>query len=338
MQDLLNNAWQYIQSLEIGPKNIIEIVILAYLSYHLMAWIKRTRTWFLFRGIFVLLLFVILAGVFDLTVITYLAERTLSVLVIALFIIFQPELRAALEQLGQNNYVTKLFGPGRERAQASRYSAEVTDELVRAAYAMAKTKTGALIVVERDIPLDEFAKTGITLDSVVSSELLINIFEKNTPLHDGAVVIRGNRVMAATCYLPLTSSLEVDKLYGTRHRAAIGVSEETDSLTIVVSEETGEVSLAMGGELKHGLNPDELKSELAVLEQDEAERTARSFLGLNSRSRKKKQKKEKTARTKKEADKAKEENDGPENAADAPELTEQPETAAPDREEVPHEE
>ena len=135
-------------------------------------------------------------------------------------------------------------------------------ELIHAAYAMGEVKTGALIVVEQNIILQEYEKTGIAMDSLISSQLLINIFEHNTPLHDGAVIVRGNRVVAATCYLPLSDNMELSKQLGTRHRAGVGISEATDSLTIIVSEETGQVSVARGGELSRGLNSKQLREVL----------------------------------------------------------------------------
>ena len=265
MREFFSTIWQSVKAIEFEPKNIIEIVILAILIYYIVVWIKNSRTWFLFRGILVLLIFIGIANLLELNVITFIADRTLSVLVIALLIIFQPELRLALEQLGQQNYLSKLFGPSR-RSDEGLHTEEVTQAILDAVYAMAKTKTGALIVLEREINLDEYIKTGIRLDALVSSALLVNIFEHNTPLHDGAVIMRGARVVAATCYLPLTGNLEIDKELGTRHRAAIGMSEENDSLVIVVSEETGLVSLASGGVLKHGLMPEDLRLELAVME------------------------------------------------------------------------
>ena len=279
MQQIFANLVQSIKSIQIAPKNIIEILVLAYLIYHLLKWVKNTRTWFLLRGIGLLLLFVFLANVFELNVLTYIADKTLSVLLIALLVIFAPELRQALEQLGQNNYFARLFGTERLRDNAM-HTKEVTGELVKAVTAMSKSKTGALIVIEREIRLDEYVKTGIPVDGVVSSALLINIFEKNTPLHDGAVIMQGGRVVAATCYLPLSGNPDINKAYGTRHRAAIGISEATDSLTIVVSEETGAISIAVGGVMKHNLTAKQLRTELEIMEQrDETTAESSTLLG-----------------------------------------------------------
>ncbi len=279
MQELLAKLVQYVKSMQIAPKNIIEIVVLAVLIYHLLRWVKNTRTWFILKGVGLLLLFVLLVNIFELNVLTFIAEKTLSVLLITLLVIFAPELRQALEQIGQSNFFSRLFGTARLRSNAL-HTKEVTGELVRAAFTMSKSRTGALIVIEREIRLDEYVKTGIPVDGVVSSALLINIFEKNTPLHDGAVIMRGGRVVAATCYLPLSTNLEINKSYGTRHRAAIGISEVTDSLTIVVSEETGAVSLAVGGALKHALTAEQLRHELEIMEEkDEKETEGSSLLG-----------------------------------------------------------
>ncbi|MBQ6196960.1 MAG: diadenylate cyclase CdaA [Lachnospiraceae bacterium] len=286
MQQLLARLIEYVRLMRIEPKNILEMAILAYLIYQLLKWVKNTRTWFLLRGIGLLLVFVFLANIFELNVLVYIADRTLSVLLTALLVIFSPELRQALEQIGQNNYFSRLFGTERLKANALHTKA-VTGELVKAAFSMSKSRTGALIVIEREIRLDEYIKTGIEVDAATSSALLINIFEKNTPLHDGAVIMRGGRVVAATCYLPLSTNPDINKSYGTRHRAAIGISEVTDSLTIIVSEETGEVSFAVGGKMRHNLSPDELRLELEIMEQKDEERAeSRSLLNrLRSRRR-----------------------------------------------------
>ena len=275
---ILQNYLNQIHMPNLRWTDIVEILILAFLVYHILKWIKNTRTWFLLKGLGLLLLFVFLVNVFKLNVLTFIAEKTLSILVMALLVIFAPELRAALEQLGQSNFISGLFGTARLRSNAF-HTKEITGELVKAAFAMGRSRTGALIVIEREIRLDEYVKTGIPVDAVASSALLINIFEKNTPLHDGAVIMRGGRVVAATCYLPLSSNQEISKSYGTRHRAAIGISEATDSLTIVVSEETGDVSLAIGGALKHALTPDQLRHELEIMEARDENETDSSVLG-----------------------------------------------------------
>ncbi len=267
MREFLRQILQYVQSVKIAPKNILEMLILAVMIYFLFAWVKRSRAWTLLRGVVVLLVFVVMVHLLELNVLSYIADRTLNILVIALLILFQPELRAALEQIGQGKYVRSILRAGRPRSEAL-YSPEVVEQIIDATYVMAQNRTGALIVLAREINLAEYIRTGIRLDAVVSSALLINIFEHNTPLHDGAVIMEGQKVTAATCYLPLSQSLTIEKELGTRHRAAIGLSEVTDSWTIVVSEESGQVALARRGELSRNLRPDELRAELMKIEED----------------------------------------------------------------------
>ena len=225
----------------------------------------------LLRGLLVILLFVGVAVVFEMNTIIWIAENTLSVALIALVIIFQPEMRKALENLGRKNFITALFPFELSRSDGRKFSDRTISEMVKACYEMGRVKTGALIVVENDIVLSEYEKTGIEVDGILTSQLLINIFEKNTPLHDGAVLVRGDRVVSATCYLPLTDSLSISKDLGTRHRAAVGISEASDSLTIVVSEETGKVSIAIGGELYRNVDAEFLKNKLAYVQKREQE-------------------------------------------------------------------
>ena len=203
--------------------------------------------------------------------ILWLAENLLSVGLLALVIIFQPELRKALENLGGKNLFGRWFNFG--KTDNDRFSDRTIEELIKASYAMGKVRTGALIVVEDEILLNEYVRTGIDVDAIISSQLLINIFEKNTPLHDGAVIVRGDRVVSATCYLPLSDSLVLSKDLGTRHRAAVGISEVSDSLTIVVSEETGKVSIALRGQIYHGVDADFLREKLRYLQNHNREVT-----------------------------------------------------------------
>ena len=247
--------------------NIFEIIILAFLIYEFMAWVKTTRAFNLLKGIVVLLLFWFLAYLFNFTTILYLAGKIINFAIIALVVIFQPELRKALEQLGQKKYFSNVLPFGEKKEKGDRFTDHTVNELVRTCFELSKTKTGALIVIEQDIVLDEFTKTGIPIDGLVSSQLLINIFEHNTPLHDGAVIVRGDRVVAATCYLPLSDNSKISKDLGTRHRAAIGLSEVTDTMTLVVSEETGGVSIAIGGELFSDIDQDYLRNKLVFLQK-----------------------------------------------------------------------
>ena len=231
-----------------------------------MIWIKNTRAWTLFKGIVILIVFVLLAAIFNLNTILWIADKTLNVGIIAAIIVFQPELRRALEQLGRKNFINNIFTFDDSKNTNERFSDRTITELVKATYELAKHKTGALIVIEKEISLTEYVRTGIAIDSEISNQLLINIFEHNTPLHDGAVIIRGDRIVAATCYLPLSDNMELSKELGTRHRAGVGVSETTDSFTIIVSEETGKVSVAEGGKLIRNVDGENLKSELVALQ------------------------------------------------------------------------
>ena len=194
-------------------------------------------------------------------------ENAATIAVTALLVIFQPELRKALEQLGSHNILSNIlsFDEGKE---SQNFNDKTINELVRATFEMAKVKTGALMVIERGSSLKEIERTGIEINGLVTSQLLINIFEHNTPLHDGAVVIRGNRITAATCYLPLSDNMTISKDLGTRHRAAVGVSEVTDSVTIVVSEETGRVSVAAEGYLTRISDAEGLKNVLSSIKEE----------------------------------------------------------------------
>ena len=245
--------------------DIIEIVIIAFVIYNVMVWIKNTKAWVLLKGIIIVVIFALIAYILNLKTILWIAGKTISVGIIALVIIFQPELRRALEQLGRKKILFGLFRFNDGREKGERFSSKTAEEIVRACFDMGAAYTGALIVIEQDMVLEEYEKTGITVDDLVTSQLLINIFEHNTPLHDGAVIIRGDRVVAATCYLPLSDNNNLNKALGTRHRAGVGISEVTDSMTIIVSEETGKVSVAVGGELIHDIDADSLRNKLEYL-------------------------------------------------------------------------
>lgn len=246
--------------------DIVEIVIISVLIYQVMLWIKNTRAWSLVKGLAIILAFTLIAVVFQMSTIIWLAEKTLGLGITAIIIVFQPELRKALEQLGRKNFISGVLAFDDSRGMKERFSDKTVQELVKAAFSLARTKTGALIVIEQEVPLTEYENTGIPLDSLISSQLLINIFEHNTPLHDGAIIIRGDRIVSATCYLPLSDNMEISKDLGTRHRAGLGISEVTDSLTIIVSEETGKVSVAFGGRLLRNLDSENLKNKLVMLQ------------------------------------------------------------------------
>ena len=259
----------YLNLPKITMTDVVEILIITFLFYYMLVWIKNTRAWVLLKGIMVILLFVLVAAVFQMNTIIWIAKNTLSVAITAIVIIFQPEIRKALENLGQKNFLTSFFAFDFSKGEIAKFTDKTINELVKACYEMGKVKTGALIVIEDEIVLSEYERTGIAVDGILTSQLLINIFEKNTPLHDGAVIVRGDRVVSATCYLPLTDSLSISKDLGTRHRAAVGISEVSDSLTIVVSEETGKVSIAMGGELYRNVDAEFLKNKLSFIQHHE---------------------------------------------------------------------
>jgi diadenylate cyclase len=234
-----------------------------------MAWVKHTKVWILMKGIIIILTFILLAVIFNMYTIMWIVENVLSLAVIALIVILQPELRRALEELGRKNFITNLISF--DKPVDERFSDKTVNDIVKACFEMGKVKTGALIVIEQNVLLTEYERTGIEVDGLVSSQLLINIFEHNTPLHDGAVIMRGNRVISATCYLPLSDNMEISKDLGTRHRAAVGISEVTDALTIVVSEETGHVSVTYEGELFRNIDANGLKEKLEMIQNKEVD-------------------------------------------------------------------
>ena len=238
MQSIKNFFDEYLSNFYI-PKslhvsNVFEIIILAVLIYEFIAWVKTTRAFTLLKGIIVLLIFWLLAYIFNFTTILWLGGKIINFAIIALVVIFQPELRKALEQLGQKRFFSKILPFAEKKDKGERFSDKTVNELVKTCFELSKTKTGALIVVEQEILLTEYEKTGIPIDALISSQLLINIFEHNTPLHDGA---------------------------------ALGISEVTDTMTLVVSEETGAVSIAIAGELFRNIDADYLKSKLTFLQK-----------------------------------------------------------------------
>ncbi|MBQ0042024.1 MAG: diadenylate cyclase CdaA [Lachnospiraceae bacterium] len=265
--------------------DVIEILIIAFLVYHILVWIKDTRAWALLKGVFVIFIFIAIAAVFNMTTILWIAENVLSIAVIAFIVVMQPELRKALEKLGSKGIFSSIlpFETTSGRIDGP-YSEKTINEIVKACFSMGRVKTGALIVLENKDTLKEYETTGIAVDGIVTSALLINIFEKNTPLHDGAVIVRGNRVVSATAYLPLSESRSVSKELGTRHRAALGMSEANDSLTIVVSEETGHVSVAFEGRLYTDLSADGLFEKLSIFLPKEEE-SGKKHLGLKWRNK-----------------------------------------------------
>ncbi len=237
---------------------IIDISIVIFLGYKLLQLVKDTRAWQLLKGIVFLIIANALSGIFQLNILHYILNSLMTYGVLILIVIFQPELRRALEQLGTRN-VSKFFGIDKDIAVRTK---EDIYKIAIAATELAKTKTGGLIVIERDIQIKDIISTGIAMDSEISPQLLVNIFTPNTPLHDGAVVISENRIKAAACMLPLASDQDIAKELGTRHRAAIGISKESDSIAVVVSEETGKISVAKDGTLIADVKEEALKKIL----------------------------------------------------------------------------
>ncbi|MDE7403809.1 MAG: diadenylate cyclase CdaA [Lachnospiraceae bacterium] len=259
--------------------DIVEIIILSFLLYHILVWIKNTKAWSLLKGILVIAVFILIAAYFEMNTILWIVENMFGVAVTAVVVILQPELRKAVEELGRKNIISVIipFELGRT-LEEGRFSDKTINEIAKACVEMGKVKTGALIVVEQNQPLTEYERTGIDVDGIVTSQLLINIFEHNTPLHDGAVIVRGNRIVSATCYLPLSDNMRLSKDLGTRHRAGVGISEVTDSLTVIVSEETGKISVAYGGNLERSLNGDTLKEKLRTIQNKPEEETRKRIL------------------------------------------------------------
>lgn len=251
--------------------DVLEVVIIAFALYHIILWARKTRAWNLLKGIVVLLLCYLVAYFLDMSAILWIFNKTLAIGITALAVVFQPELRKALEELGRKNFVASIIPFDDSKDKIVRFSDRSINEIVKATVELAKAKTGALIILERDISLAEYERTGINIDSAISSQLLINIFEHNTPLHDGAVILRDDRIVSATCYLPLSDNLGLSKELGTRHRAGVGISEVSDSTTIIVSEETGKISIAVRGKLLRNVDGELLKKKLGELQGKSSE-------------------------------------------------------------------
>ncbi len=252
----------YIQTLQEYPIKlvtlILDISIVIFLGYHLLKIVKDSRAWQLVKGIALLIIATALSALLNLHILNYILSTVMNWGIILIFIIFQPELRRALEQLGTNKF-TKFFGFDKDIATKTK---EDIYKIVIAVTELAKEKTGALIVIERDIEIKDIISTGVIMDSQISPQLLVNIFVPKTPLHDGAVIISKNKIAAAACMLPLAGDKDIAKELGTRHRAAIGISKESDSIAVVVSEETGKISVAKDGTLIADVREDALKKIL----------------------------------------------------------------------------
>ena len=257
-----DNIVEYIKSLQANPFElvtlIIDLTIVIFLMYCFFKIVRGSRAWQLIKGIALLIIATWVSGLFNLKILNWILTGIMNLGVIAIIVIFQPELRRALEQLGTNK-LTQFFGIDKDLSTKTK---EDKYKVVIAATELSKTKTGALIVLERDIKIQDIIATGIPMNAEVSPQLLVNIFEPKTPLHDGAVVISGNKIAAAACVLPLADDKDIAKELGTRHRAAIGISKESDSIVVVVSEETGKISVAKDGTLIADVREEVLKKIL----------------------------------------------------------------------------
>lgn len=259
ISEYLKNVKIYANTVDLY--DVLEILIIAFLVYYILAWMKTTRSWRMLKGLVVICLFLVIVNAMNMTNIIWITENVLTFAVTAIIVVLQPELRQALEQLGEKNFLPSIGFSSSGKTEDA-FSEKSVNEITKACVEMGKVKTGALIVIERKESLKDYERTGIEVDGIITSQLLINIFEHNTPLHDGAVIVRGNRVTYATCYLPLSDNLDLSKELGTRHRAGVGISEATDSLTLIVSEETGGISMAYEGELVRHLNAESLKEKM----------------------------------------------------------------------------
>ncbi len=241
-------------------KSIVDISIVSYIIFKLIKLGKETRAWQLVKGIVVIVIIAMLSEWLQLRTLAFILNRTIELAGFAVVVLFQPELRRGLEQLGRSSNIRDFFNF--DETDDVIHTTYTIEEIVKAATELSKTNTGALIVVERETKLGEIINTGTTLDSNISAELIINIFTPNTPLHDGALIIRDNKLKSAACFLPLTDNPNLSKELGTRHRAALGITEVSDCISVVVSEETGKISYALNGGLSRNLTPDTLRKAL----------------------------------------------------------------------------
>lgn len=288
ISEYLKNVKIYANTVDLY--DVLEILIIAFLVYYILAWMKTTRSWRMLKGLVVICLFLVIVNAMNMTNIIWITENVLTFAVTAIIVVLQPELRQALEQLGEKNFLPSIGFSSSNKTEDA-FSEKSVNEITKACVEMGKVKTGALIVIERTESLKDYERTGIEVDGIITSQLLINIFEHNTPLHDGAVIVRGNRVTYATCYLPLSDNLDLSKELGTRHRAGVGISEVTDSLTLIVSEETGGISMAYEGELMRHLNAETLKEKMRQIMNMNGEEDAKGRHRRKGKDKKKGRKK-----------------------------------------------
>ena len=272
---IFNNInWATFRIPSIGFSDIIDMLVISYLMYKVLMWVKETRAWALLKGLAVVLLVYIISSVLELRSVSWLIVNSLNVGLIAILVLFQPEFRKLLEEIGKSKINTIFAVQNQENSTQQ----DTINEIIDAAISMSEANTGALIVIEKEIALDEIKNAGIQLDALCTSQLIISIFQDKTPLHDGAIIVKDNRIVAATCILPL-SQKEMGHDLGTRHRAAVGVSEVSDAHVLVVSEETGEISIAKDGRLSKNL----VREQIATMLSDDVSLQKKKLLVLKRR-------------------------------------------------------
>lgn len=259
-----------------GIVDILEIGIISVILYHILVWIRNTRAWLLMKGVVSIMAMFIVAAILEMNTIIWIAQNVVYIGVIAVIVVLQPELRRALETLGKKNILGAFLPMEFNKIiEEGLFSDKTIKEITKACVEMSKVKTGALIVVAQNDILTEYENTGIRLEAIISSQLLINIFEHNTPLHDGAVILKGDKILSATCYLPLSDNMYLSKDLGTRHRAGVGISEQSDAMTLIVSEETGKISIAYKGQLSRNLKAEDIERSLAQIQNKPKEEKKR---------------------------------------------------------------
>jgi len=266
LMDITNAPVLYLPAF--GVLQAVDIFIVAVLLYFVIRWIRKTQAWVLLKGIAFILVIALAAEIFDLVTVQWIVDNAIGMGLVVIVILFQPELRKALEQIGRGPFLQQLIS---ENEQTVLISSHTADEITKAARQMSENFTGALIVMEQEVDLSEHERTGVPLDAQVSTQLLISLFEKNTPLHDGAVIIRGNRVSAAACILPLSGE-SLDSAFGTRHRAAVGICEVSDARVLVVSEETGCISIVSDGKITRDVSDEAIQDALLFGQLDKTPR------------------------------------------------------------------
>lgn len=278
MENIISTISNYIP--KIGIVDFIEILIMVFVLYKILVLIKNTKAWIFLKGILILIGFYIFSDILGFHAIKMIFESLFSAILILLIVVFQQELKKILGEIGKKGNILQ-FKLKKEKQYEKLISDEHIDAIVAAVDDMSKVKTGALILIERDLPLKEYSDTGIKVNADISKQMLIQIFEKNTPLHDGAVIINNDEIESATCYLPLSHNEKINKSLGTRHRAAIGISEVSDCFTIVVSEETGKISTVLNGKLSHGITLEELRKQLEDIQSTKMEIKSRDSIKKN---------------------------------------------------------